>query len=141
MYNAIELAWFILRRCADNGTPISNLQLQKILFFLQRLYLKKLNKPLFFNKIFAWQFGPVVRDVYYKFAIFSSVRIIPSKLDPTPDFDLPDFILNEIDSRAKQKPWDMVDETHQKGTPWALIYQNGRGNGREIPLELIRTND
>ena len=32
MFDAVQLAWFILRRCANSGTPISNLQLQKMLF-------------------------------------------------------------------------------------------------------------
>lgn len=140
MKDAVKLAWFILRRCANNGTPISHLQLQKMLYFLQKLNLERTGLPLFKNKIFAWQFGPVVREVYYEFSIFSSIRIIPSDFDPDPDFELPDFILNEIDTRAKQKPWDMVDETHQEGRAWDLVFQNGNGTDKEIPLELIQTN-
>lgn len=138
MNDAIQLAWFILRRCAENRTPISHLQLQKILYFLQRLNLDKTNEPLFTNRIFAWTFGPVVRDVYYEFSIFSSLRIIPSEVDPNPTIDLADFLLEEIDRRAEQRPWSMVDETHQAGRAWDLVFKNGEGNGREIPLELIR---
>lgn len=138
MLDAIQLSWFILRRCANRGTPLSHLQLQKILYFLQALNLKNKNKSLFRNKIFAWQFGPVVRDVYYQFNIYSSVDIFPSDFDPNPDITLEQFLLNEIDKRATENPWDMVDETHQEGTPWAEVYQNGFGNGDEIPVELIR---
>lgn len=140
MNNIINLSWFIIRRCADKKNPISNLQLQKMLYFLQRLNVQKTGKALFNNKIFAWQFGPVVRDVYYEFSIYSSLRIIPNDYDPNPNINLESFLLKEIDNRAKQKPWSMVDETHQPGKAWDLIYKNGEGNGREIPLELIKTN-
>ena len=140
MLNAIQLAWFIVRRCANRGFPISNLQLQKMLYFLQRAYLQENGVPLFQEKIVAWQFGPVVREVYYTFSIYSSLRIIPTEYDPNPDFFLEDFLLNEIDTRSEQRPWDLVDETHQEGGAWDRIFRNGLGNDRVIPLEMIRTN-
>ena len=105
---------------------------------MQVLSLQKTVKPLFKDKIYAWQFGPVVKNVYYKFNIYSSVDIFPSDFDPNPDITLEQFLLNEIDNRATEKPWDMVDETHQEVTPCAKVYQNGFGNGDEIPVELIR---
>lgn len=138
MLDAIQLSWFILRRCANIGNPISHLRLQKILYSLQVLSLQKTGKPLFKDKMYARQFGIVVKNVYYKFNIYSSVDIFPTKFDPNPDIILDQFLLNEIDKRATENPWDMVDETHQEGTPWAEVYQNGFGNGNEVPVELIR---
>lgn len=140
MYNIINLSWFIIRRCAKQKHPISNLQLQKMLYFLQKLNLEKTGKALFNNKIVAWQFGPVIREAYCEFSIYSSLRIMPNDYDPNPNIELEQFLLDEIDNRAKQKPWSMVDETHQGGKAWDLIYKNGKGNGKEIPLELIETN-
>lgn len=140
MFDVMDLSWFILRRCADNGTPISNLQLQKILYFLQRLNLIQTGHVLFNADIRAWQFGPVVREVYYNFSIYSSLRIVPTDFSPSPDLELEIFLLDEIDKRATQRPWDMVDETHQAGRAWDQIFQNGRGNDRIIPVELITNN-
>lgn len=40
MFDVMDLSWFILRRCADNGTPISNLQLQNIVFFTENVFKK-----------------------------------------------------------------------------------------------------
>ena len=139
MLNVVQLDWFIVRRCADRGFPISNLQLQKMLYFLQRAYLKKNGVPLFQEKIVAWQFGPVVREVYYTFSTYSSLRIIPTEYDPNPDFFLENFLLDEIDTRSEQKPWDLVDETHQKGRAWDRVFKDGIGNDRVITLELIKT--
>lgn len=46
---------------------ITNLKLQKILYFAQAYYLAKLGKPLFNEELKAWEYGPVVREVYNKF--------------------------------------------------------------------------
>jgi uncharacterized phage-associated protein len=141
MFDVVELSWFILKKCADNGTPISNLQLQKMLYFLQKINLEKKGIPLFNEKIRAWQFGPVVREAYYTFSAFSSLRIIPTEYNPNPkNIVLDDFLLDEITKRANQKPWDLVDETHQAGKAWDKIYKNGKGNDKVIPLELIKNN-
>jgi hypothetical protein len=137
--NAVELAWFIVRRCANRSFPISNLQLQKMLYFLQKMNLEKKGVPLFHEKIVAWQFGPVVREVYYTFATYSSLRIIPTEYDPNPKLFLEDFLLEEIDERSEQKPWDLVDETHQKNGAWDKVFKNGAGNDRVITLEMIKT--
>ena len=46
---------------------ITNLKLQKILYFAQAYYLAKLGQPLFSDKIEAWDYGPVVPSVYRGF--------------------------------------------------------------------------
>lgn len=47
------VAKYIVNRCVKSGTPISNLQLQKILYFVQMAFLKKLDKPCFSDDIEA----------------------------------------------------------------------------------------
>lgn len=70
MSSALTVAKYIVNRCVKSGTPISNLQLQKILYFVQMAFLKKLDNPCFSDDIEAWQFGPVVPVVYYHFCGF-----------------------------------------------------------------------
>ena len=50
----------------DEGVSegISNLKLQKLLYFCQAFSLAKLDKPMFSGDIYAWQYGPVVKEVY-----------------------------------------------------------------------------
>ena len=45
----------------------TQLKLQKLLYFVQAAYLSLLNKPAFNEEIEAWQYGPVVREIYEKF--------------------------------------------------------------------------
>ena len=58
---------------------ITNLKLQKILYFAQAYYLAKIGKPLFSDAIEAWEYGPVVPDVYRKFRTKGSNPIIYEK--------------------------------------------------------------
>ena len=74
MYSAMDIARYIVDKCTNDGCPISNLQLQKILYFIQRDYLKK-DSQAYSEEIQAWQFGPVVPDVYYRYCGFGAMPI------------------------------------------------------------------
>ena len=67
---ALTLANYILTRAKKQGINITNLKLQKILYYVQGYFLAKFDHPLFPDDIQAWTFGPVVPNVYYHFSIF-----------------------------------------------------------------------
>ena len=39
-YSAVDLSKYIVYKCITDGRPISNMQLQKILYYIQREFLK-----------------------------------------------------------------------------------------------------
>ncbi|NET55922.1 MAG: DUF4065 domain-containing protein [Symploca sp. SIO2E6] len=43
---------------------MTNLKLQKLLYYAQGFNLALFNQPLFLEEIKAWQYGPVVEEVY-----------------------------------------------------------------------------
>ena len=47
MYSAIDVARYIIAHCNRNGQTISNLKLQKILYFIQAEFLVVQDKPCF----------------------------------------------------------------------------------------------
>ncbi len=55
---------------------ITNLKLQKVLYFVQAYYLAKLGKPIFSDNLEAWEYGPVVPSVYRKYKSNGSNPII-----------------------------------------------------------------
>lgn len=74
--NAIDAAKQILyagtlHHCND----ITNLKLQKLLYFANLLNISILGKPLFQDKIEAWDLGPVVREVYHRYKCFNDHKI------------------------------------------------------------------
>lgn len=46
---------------------LTNLKLQKLLYYIQVDFLKIFNKLAFSNTIEAWKYGPVIPDVYYNY--------------------------------------------------------------------------
>ena len=46
---------------------ISNLKLQKLLYYAQGCYLAFYNRPLFNDELVAWEHGPVVESVYHEY--------------------------------------------------------------------------
>lgn len=50
----------------DEGVSegISNLKLQKLLYFCQAFALAKQGRPMFKEELYAWKYGPVVKEVY-----------------------------------------------------------------------------
>lgn len=136
MYEALMVARYVINKCIEVGNPISNLQLQKILYYIQKAYLMQ-GEPAFYEKIEAWQFGPVVPVVYYKYCGFGSLPITFRYGDTELHGDT-----RQIDQIISEKsylpPWDLVAETHKEGGAWDLVYRNGAGNHKEIPRDLIR---
>ena len=138
MYTAIDLSKYIVFKCIKDRHPISNLQLQKILFYIQKEFLSK-GKIAFADDIEAWQFGPVVPDVYYYFCGFGAMPI--SMMQGEYSIEEQDKVIVDdiIETKRSLDPWVLVAETHKPGGAWDRIYRNGLGNHHVIPTELIRT--
>lgn len=136
MYSALNIAKYIIDKCTNDKCPISNLQLQKILYYIQREFLQQGAKA-FSEEIEAWQFGPVVPEVYKQYCGFGA---IPIRMLYAVDLDS-DYvkIINPIvEKKRLLNPWDMVSDTHSKGKAWDLIYRGGMGDHQIIPQELIK---
>ncbi len=95
---------------------ITNLKLQKILYFAQAYYIAKLGRALFSDDIEAWEYGPVVSRVYKKYRSNGSNPIIDDGKSS----------LSEEDKKVVQIIWNtfggysaskLVNITHAH-TPW-----------------------
>ena len=122
MDTAKEFANYIVAKCIDDKEYISNLQLQKILYLVQIAFYQKLDRPAFFDDIEAWNFGPVVQNVYYKWCGVGAMPIdiapkmtLPSKLERA--------IIDPIVEKARaMKPWDLAEVVLRENGPWAKAY-------------------
>ncbi len=124
---ALDVAKYVIHKCYCDGNAISNLQLQKILYYLQGYYCAKFKKPLFDDRIEPWKLGPVVPNVYYIYNKYVADNIYESYPDIE---DILCFSDNEkkvidetIDCKSKLSAWQLVDATH-KETPWEKAREN-----------------
>lgn len=136
---AMDLAAHVINRCIDLDMPVSNLKLQKMLYFLDINFLINFDKKLIDEDFEAWQYGPVLKDVYDKYSFFAASSI---RIRQKPENDLPEeyknSIINNIDHLAKIDAWALVEYSHRDNTPWSKVYRNGAGNHQKIPNELLR---
>ena len=137
-YTANNIAGYVVSRCIDDGHPISNLQLQKILYFSQVGFYAKFKRPRCDDDFEAWQYGPVIRDVYRRYFMWGGSKIREC-FDSVPAVTGAEAgIAYEIaKSKRDLYPWDLVNETHSKGSPWDLVFNGGCGDGDVIPKNLI----
>lgn len=72
MVSARNVSDYFLSLCEpEAGDTISNLKMQKLLYYAQGFHLALYNKPLFPEKITAWQYGPVVKEIYEAYSEYS----------------------------------------------------------------------
>ncbi len=136
MYSALNMAKYIIDKCTKDRNPISNLQLQKILYYIQREFLQQ-GAMAFSENIEAWQFGPVVPEVYKQYCGFGALPIRMRYVVAIQSSDK-NIIDPIIEKKRILNPWDMVSDTHSSGKAWDLIYRGGLGDHQIIPQELIR---
>ena len=69
-YNIEIVSEYVLAKCTELGTPISNLQLQKFLYYVQGYNYRKFSEPAFKEDFYSWMYGPVSPDAYYKYCSY-----------------------------------------------------------------------
>jgi uncharacterized phage-associated protein len=118
-YDVQLIARYVINRCAQTKRPISNLKLQKILYFVQAEFLVGTGQTCFDDDIEAWTYGPVVPAVYFEYKIFGSTNIPDQGKDGFEailkiDKERLDAI---IDEAAKYSALNLTEITHRQ-YPW-----------------------
>lgn len=132
MYKVLDVAKYVIAKCEELDEVVSNLKLQKILYFIQAEFLVVKGQPCFEERLEAWDFGPVAPDVYHEYKIYGAAGIPNTspvqsgnimRLFQNEDKALADGIIEEC---AKYTASQLVDFTH-KQEPWIEAYHKSRG--------------
>lgn len=67
LQNPFAVANFIIDMAIEKDKPVTNLKLQKIMFFLQGYCLSKYKTPLIDGRFSKWRYGAVEEEVYIEF--------------------------------------------------------------------------
>lgn len=124
MYSAIIVAQYIIEHCNSIGKTISNLKLQKILYFVQAEFLVSKGEPCFREPIEAWDFGPVVPEVYHRYKVYGSASIPCIERQLYYPFSENDRVMIDgiVDECAKYSASMLVEMTHRQA-PWKNAYR------------------
>ena len=123
-YKYDEIAGYVVAHCNESEEEITNLLLQKILYYVQGYFYKKFNKPAFSAEIYKWPYGPVVSDAYYDYCLYGAKPICFD------DEDKKEHYLNAINDSAERALidriteecmaidiYELIEKTHQE-SPW-----------------------
>lgn len=125
--NALSVARYIINKCNENNKSISNLKLQKILYFVQAEFLVEKGEACFSEKIQAWNFGPVVPEVYQQYKVYGAAnipsrkRLVESVVFSEGDRKIIDDMVKEC---SKYSASELVEITHRQ-KPWKQAYAKG----------------
>lgn len=126
MATASRIAKYIVKEALKRKMSVTNLKLQKLLYFVQGVHLFMHEKVAFPDEIIAWQYGPVVKDVYYEYSIYGANDIIP--IDKNEKIilsmrlkKLVSFVLDDL---LRYSDIALVKETKKEGSPWSQVSLN-----------------
>ena len=129
---------------------VSPLKLQKLIYFLWVEHRKTTEDDLLKHYDFeAWRHGPVINDVYYEYASYGGSIIdldfdskdkfiFQSRLMKYPYYEQLTKSIEKIlgEYGDKSAIW-LSNKTHEVGSPWYTTFDEGCGQNRIIPKELI----
>ena len=72
IYKVLDVSRHVINYSNTQDYGISNLKLQKILYFIQAFFLVSTPEQCFEEKIEAWDFGPVVPEAYREYKQYGS---------------------------------------------------------------------
>lgn len=121
--------YFLCLADKESGDLISNLKMQKLVYYAQGIHLAATGKPLFDDEIVAWIHGPVIVSLYHTYKDRGD-----GPIEPTPDYEIPKFaggtkqILDEVYCVIGQySAWKLREMTHDE-TPWINADRKGVGS-------------
>jgi uncharacterized phage-associated protein len=140
MINPLDAAkYFIVRAYEDRqDAEMTNMKVQKLLYYSQSLHLALYDEPLFRDEIQAWRYGPVCPSAYHYYSNYERKQLsIPSDGSFSKMSDEIKKLLEEVwNYFGIHHAYFLSDMTHLE-FPW----KNARGNlpreaSSQEPLKL-----
>lgn len=111
----------------EENENISNLKLQKLLYYAQGFHLAIHGKPLFSEEIQAWKHGPVVSEVYHQYKDAGANGIPYFASDDVLDEGSKELIRDVYSHYGQFTAWRLRQLTHDE-PPWRETYRPGEMN-------------
>lgn len=153
-YDPRAIANLMLDEGHRHGRLITNLALQKLLYFAHALFLIERKRPLVSGYFEAWEFGPVHPTAYQSFKVARDKPITfrAQKRNivtgATEEITAPDEpVVRQHLSRIMAQygaltPGQLVEISHAKGAPWHFVVdkpRTGLALGLRIGNDIIET--
>lgn len=133
MYDVLDICRFVILYCNEKKYSISNLRLQKLLYFIQSVFIYNGYDNCFQDDIEAWSLGPVVPRAYHEYKscggldIFSQYINLGEYKEDIIKENHKKLIRDIVDKLSYYTAYDLVKITHEQ-TPWKEAYKENENN-------------
>lgn len=117
MNTASDVAKYIVAFFQSAGDPVTNLKLQKLLYYVQGWHLAVHGRPVFQERLEAWIHGPVQPAVYGEYKHFRWNPITDEVVRPQMDSDTASVINEVLSVFGTDSGYELERRTHTE-PPW-----------------------
>ncbi|MFN8370408.1 MAG: DUF4065 domain-containing protein [Bacteriovoracaceae bacterium] len=114
------IAEYLIRVFEKYESAVTNLKLQKLIYYAQGIALGNYSEKLFSEDILAWQHGPVVKEIYDKYKSHKNGPILSDSsmnIDEVLNNERVKKILDEtVSIYGVYTPWFLREKTHNEPT-------------------------
>lgn len=143
-YKALDIAKKLIFKAQNDepngGERLTNLKLQKLLYYQQGFHLAFFGTPLFAENVEAWMYGPVVPAVYDEFSAYGS-SALPEVKEPVSLSEDEEELFNEVyDAYREFSAIGLMNRTHSE-RPWLDAVPHDRGTviSQESMMSYFKT--
>lgn len=145
---AEQVADYIILYCSKNGSYLTNLQLQRMLYTMQCIYFYNTGSLLFSDTFTASPYGPIIEHIYHAWSDYGSRQLdvwqpeqIAKLSDKTSMISdsIKGFLDDGIKTLAGKTPWDFARVNQADDSPWRAVYDKSNPH-KEMPNELLIQN-
>lgn len=130
MYSAESAANAFLELARRSEKSLTNMQLQKLVYIAHGYSLARLHEPLFHNNIHAFEWGPVIPNLYKTLRRYGAGEVtdfISTNEPPIPEDSQQMEIIREVwHDYGDFSGLELSDLTHRKGTPWSETWRTNQ---------------
>lgn len=149
MHDVKAVARTMINMAAERNIEITNLKLQKLLYFAHGLMLARHQTSLVDEEFQAWRYGPVLENLYHSLKIFG-----PSPISPADGFVkywpvLPESseqeraVINDVlEQLGNMSGGELISISHDPQGPWHAVFEGSTRNtniGNEQIERYFRT--
>src|SRR5690349_21009730 len=109
-YPASLIAYAFVKKGIDEGKFVTQMKLQKLVYFAQGYHLAKYNTPLIKENFQAWKFGPVVPEIYQDFKLYGSKLITDTASFRPVETDQKRYLLDNQALDSIQYTWSVLKD-------------------------------
>jgi uncharacterized phage-associated protein len=127
-----DVASYLQHLSDKKNSVITNMKMQKLLYYAQGWHLALYDAPLFIDDFEAWKYGPVIGEVYRKYDSLQSTTA--PDIDSLP-YEQKRFIRSVYRKYGLHDSYTLSNMTHNE-LPWKKCYKEDEN--KIIPKDELR---